>query len=72
MSELLSQREKNDLIQALDEYLEVVYEEYNMSDTAASYRQYMGRIAVLFYVFSGQDWQAVSGFQLTKEGKLID
>jgi hypothetical protein len=67
---MFSDQEKEDLIRALDEYLDMIYDEYHEAETAE--REYIQRIAVLFYVFTGEDWQSASGISFTKEGSKIE
>jgi hypothetical protein len=64
---LLSDQEKQDLIRILDEYLEFIHEDYDDGEEAE--RDYIYRVAILFYVFTGADWEAASGFHLTKGGR---
>ena len=68
MAQLFSTQELRDIARAFDEYLELIYEDfYDAEDTE---RAYIRRIAKLFYVFTGRDWQAASGVNFTKGGNL--
>lgn len=68
---MFSDQEKEDLISALDQHLEVIYEEYDMEDSEPSYKAYILRIADLFYVFTGADWESASGTKFTEGGQRI-
>ena len=66
---MFSDQEKDDLISALDQHLEVIYEDYG--DAEDSEQAYIRRIAVLFYVFTGEDWESASGTKFTEGGQRI-
>jgi len=64
---MFSDQETADLERILDEYLELIYEDYD--DAEETERDFIYRVAILFYVFTGRDWESVGHFKFTEGGR---